>query len=477
MPKIPSYRRRRLPSTNVGAAPLDPSAANQAGTAVGAGLASIGKGLGDIGQALAEIEAKKRELRDNAAIADAVHAENDFTLNKERELEARVYTDPQQADEDRQLAASELQQLRDSQKDNMSQEAYANYLNRSKLKEASRLRRLEGIIWRKEVTLGQSKAAIALRDAHILEMSGNESAAQESIEAIKAGYEQYFPPGAFEEMVESSKIAALKTLGTQNGDMEAFEKAKEIVRSSTAISAEEALAELQRIDKLKEYTQNKASSAKKVRNLAIDEDFLGKIITSDLRQDEIEQSRLDESTKGMKGFQQLSKEQWTLYAEDSYKTPPETTTPEGLDVVISTITDYGKNVVDKEGAYRQLLDARYVDRALTQQEFEWAIEKIQNQYPRAVINDIETIAETNLKTVAKGWPWGTHKSEREEAKKVNLELLYWIDGQIAKDKVPTREEMNEISAQLIAQDGTLPKPTDEDLTQLSPEELLKRIKQ
>ena len=65
MPKIPSYRKQILPSTNVGAAPLPTSAANVAGGAVGQGLAALGGGISNIGQSLVKIVQMDNQNKDS----------------------------------------------------------------------------------------------------------------------------------------------------------------------------------------------------------------------------------------------------------------------------------------------------------------------------------------------------------------------------------------------------------------------------
>ena len=86
MPKIPSFRKQRLPSANVGAAPLPVSAANVAGGAIGQGLQSLGRGIGDVASTLQLLKDRDDKNKDSIATDSLNHIvkeENDkFDLRK-----------------------------------------------------------------------------------------------------------------------------------------------------------------------------------------------------------------------------------------------------------------------------------------------------------------------------------------------------------------------------------------------------------
>lgn len=69
MPRIPSYRQQKLPSTNIGAAPISPGAADVAGGAIGQGLSSFGQGLGNFGESMFKI--KQADDQNKDLIAEA----------------------------------------------------------------------------------------------------------------------------------------------------------------------------------------------------------------------------------------------------------------------------------------------------------------------------------------------------------------------------------------------------------------------
>ena len=67
MPKIPTYRQQVLPSTNVGAAPINMNAAYVQGGAVGQGIASIGQGIGNLGESMFKIKMMDMDNKDSLA--------------------------------------------------------------------------------------------------------------------------------------------------------------------------------------------------------------------------------------------------------------------------------------------------------------------------------------------------------------------------------------------------------------------------
>lgn len=272
------------------------------------------------------------------------------------------------------------------------------------------------------------------------------------------------------------QVATLKQMGVA-GDLGKFDEARELVQSSGAVfTSEETLAELRSIEMMKRFTASKTKDLAAVRNLAINEDFLPQIIDKTLTPDDIQISRLPDKA----GFGELSKNDWMFFADASYGPPPESTTPAGLNGALKTVIDFGKRRIAKESAYKELLTLRYSDKSITDTDFNSAVKRIQNPYPPQVTADIDAITQDNIKSIeGRGFLGGFIVTDKEEAKArdVNSDLLQWIDSQIEAGKEPTRQDMYQKSAELIAQTIT---PIKDDkkkgaLTELSDQELLKRI--
>ncbi len=460
-----------------------------AGGAIGRGLQGLGQGVGDVGQALAAIEQKKQKIRNDAAEADAVKSENDFVLGKQQELRGRTYANVNEAQTDREQVRQELEQLRANQASKMSEEAFGRYNNASKRNEAIRLRSFEGIIYKKEIELGQATASAGLKSANNVLLNPASTPqemeiAQGTIESIEEGFAQYFPPGGLDRLKVESQVAAHKQLGTQ-GDLVQFEAAREAIQKAPdfVFTAEEELAELRNIDILENRTKAKTEDLKFERDMAINEDFVQKIMTKNLDPDEIQSSRLDEGDKfgGIGEFGEITKNRWHQYNAASVDGLPLNPTPEGASKALETVIKHGKNRLNKENAYRELLDNRYIDKSITDEDFQRALNRIDNPYPRQTINDIEIVTDSVDISVAGSGFFDRLRfsdAERKQAAEVNSELLYWIDSEFKENRVPTQKEIFTKSKELISGTPQEPEPSkEEDISSLSDKELLKRITQ
>ncbi len=255
------------------------------------------------------------------------------------------------------------------------------------------------------------------------------------------------------------RVATLKQLGMA-GQEGAFDNARKLVQASSSVfTSEETLAELRSIDMIESFTDRKTKDLSAIRNLKINEDFIPELINKNLLPDTIQSSLLPDKASLTQG-NLLSKRDWMGYAAESYEPAPTTTTPDGLNLALDTVIDFGKLRISKEGAYKELLNARYLDRSITDADFNSAIKRIQNPYPRQVTADIEAVTDENIREVAKGGFFGRliqTDAEEERAKNINIELLAWIDDRIEQDKEPTRKEMQTRSAEL--RNGTVTVPT------------------
>lgn len=271
------------------------------------------------------------------------------------------------------------------------------------------------------------------------------------------------------------EISILKKQGVA-GDPEKFNEATELIQSSNIFTSEESLAELRSVDMLRDFTIRKTQDLKAVRNLQINEDFVSKVSGSDLLPDEIQSSTLPDKT-GLTEGNILSKKDWMGFAAASYDPPPADSSFDGVNNAIDAVIDFSQLRLSKEGAYKEILNLRYIDKEITDSQFAWAMNRINNPYPRQVITDIQAVTENNTTAFKnKGFNVFFPKKDKEKAKNVNVELIAWVDSQLEKDKEPTRKEMDQKSAELRAQSPVkLVEDAEDNIPGLSDEELLKRI--
>lgn len=152
--------------------------------------------------------------------------------------------------------------------------------------------------------------------------------------------------------------------------------------------------------------------------------------TAEQRYDIIDQSNIDD------------KEKWFGYIKGSYRDAPTISTPEGHDISYNAAYDAATLQVSPKEAYDILLEARFIDNSITDEQFKWAVDKIENPYPSHLVEDINSAVQKNLNNFNRVWSF-----DNERNKKVNESLLAWVDKLIEADKVPLFDFTNQMYAQ------------------------------
>jgi len=274
----------------------------------------------------------------------------------------------------------------------------------------------------------------------------------------------------------TGKISALSTLGYSDGNFEAFEEARKIARTEI-LDPTKSLDAVRGINLLEKQTKDKIEDIKYTRNLGIDQDFIGRIQNKTLFADDILKSKLDDRTSGDDQDMQISKTEWIEWVDGASGERPSETTPSAFGDGIDTVIKANQKTMGTIGAYREILDSTYAFNEMTDVDSQDMIRRIDTPYPLDVINNIETVVNSNRKAEKSVFK---HQSfEKINAARVNKRLLDWIDDyNVANGKYPTAEEMNSQSAHFRGNPTQIiptPEPKNEDVQSLSTEELLKRI--
>lgn len=177
------------------------------------------------------------------------------------------------------------------------------------------------------------------------------------------------------------------------------------------------------------------------------------------------------------------KEKWLGYVQGSYKEIKPTN--EGYNNTINAVIQFSQGQLSKQQAYDEILGARYGKLnkskrvvnagAIDDDQYGWAINKINSPYSKDEATTISSTLSNNRKQIAGYWESGKDLKKTQE---VNTEILNWIDRQ---DKFPTDEQIYNRSSELILGKRIAEPPkykivkNKEDLSQLSDEELIKRI--
>ena len=135
------------------------------------------------------------------------------------------------------------------------------------------------------------------------------------------------------------------------------------------------------------------------------------------RYDMVEQSKLSNNDKL----------KWQGYIKGSYQDAPTKNNPDGLFVSFNAVYDAATLENSPQESYDVLLEERFGKHNITNEQFLWAIDKIENPYPKPVLNALQATVKYN-RSVA--W-W-----DDEKDKEVNEKIIGFVDDLIKRDKVP-----------------------------------------
>ena len=156
------------------------------------------------------------------------------------------------------------------------------------------------------------------------------------------------------------------------------------------------------------------------------------IVEGQLTFDDIDQSQLLKADR----------EKWQKYITGSYKDAPTENTPKGHDISFNAVYDMATLQLSPVEAYDVLLEARFVDQSITDDQFNWGVDRIENPYPRDTMENINTTVQSNLGDFNRFF-----SLDKQRNKTVNESLITWVDAQIKDGKTPTRKEMYAMSSQ------------------------------
>ncbi len=251
------------------------------------------------------------------------------------------------------------------------------------------------------------------------------------------------------ELAVKSEVKSLYLVGE-------YQAARNVAtESGLGITEIESL--LNTINLIEERNEKKTKDLNFKKDMAVNDDFMTKVATGDLFPDEIKESRLPEKVAGgIFATGKLSQTEWLNYAKASYQDPPTVTVPDGYSAANDIVLAVGSKEMSREEAYRKLLDARYIRKQMTDDDFIWAANRITDPYEKSFAADLSAVVADNNKTLRGLGFFDKRKfSDKEKAKAMNVNrgLMGWVEARLEDDKPPTRVEMLDQSAHLIASDG------------------------
>ena len=183
-------------------------------------------------------------------------------------------------------------------------------------------------------------------------------------------------------------------------------------------------------------------------------DFSRKLTTADVSYDDIESA----------GFDKDIKELWQTWVKGSFDPAPAAATYQGINDAVGAVMDFNTLAISRESAYKKIMNARFTDKSITDDDYTWALSRIDNPYPKHVAENTRAIMNATEKYYHyKGtgfffdWIDAQEKQQLTARKKA---FLSWLDDEIeggkypgGKDMFAKMKEMDALSEEPIAAPG------------------------
>lgn len=420
MPRIPTHRKQRLPSTNVGAAPVPIGAAFAGSEKVGQGIAALGAGVSNLGSSLAQIAGANNKALDTSA-----SVKQDQAL-KEAEL------DYQKA------------KLENADPDSWPEARKAAYANaEAKMKEIK-----WGTSRSKELAAVQFGAYKENRDkATAIDVLGN------NIKAAEVDSEGAYIANPTPENLTRYKDSLKATTHPDLID----DKVKEATQNATALQIKGGYQRIIIDGGTKKEGRELIESALKKGSITPDQ---GQVLNSGLNSfvagTAREQTATTEETynefsdtvltgtMNMKDVQNSplsdkDKKKWIGYIDGSREPAPLRSEAEGSRSAWNAVFGFIEGRLDQQESQDKILTSMFIDGDMNNKDYNWAMGKLKEPYDQYVAGDMQQVA------LAVRDKWQDKYSDKELD--TVHSLFQWVDAQIASGKTPTKKEMNVMADQ------------------------------
>jgi hypothetical protein len=251
------------------------------------------------------------------------------------------------------------------------------------------------------------------------------------------------------QAVDSTFTAAISSIGTDwNKD-----KAYEIIKNS-GLSTDDVVTLGNRIDGYVSGQKKTTADNKYAKELTATTDFVKAIQSNSVNANIIEQAYPSNTGQSL-----IEKQKYyaILQGVNDIVTPQKFT-PDGGSSARQTVLDSATGKISTKAAYDDLMKARYVDRVIDDNTYQWAVQHIEKPYPQHMIGDIKSQLIANRKKISASssyfnpFQYGESGAEASKSNYVNQELMKWVDAQIEQKKTPSAKELFIRSQELMNSD-------------------------
>jgi len=491
VPRIPTYRSKRLPSTNVGQAPLNPSAANLNAQAPGRGFIGMQQGLSNLGQGMAnlggkifQVEQDKQELID---INSSIQAKNLRKMDAAQQERDEAELPPDQWAERARTRAVDLNtkiaklpfsdRARGLEELNNQYHVEAMYIGadtratKKIIKDTTDNAELDYLqsVSNTGLDSDETKTSFAKLDA-VYSKTLTEEAKKESIKNLTEKGQVVFADTQVKNIIPRlvDKLRSGETWQKEHrysaqDKREARDYDEQLLNDLVDKGIidryqmeESARKHANWIDDKAEEDIAIAKQATYDANITAYKEIIPALKSRELKRDDVERLNLDDEIK----------DRLKRYVSGSYEDAPVGSSVSGFDNIIGTVSDFQHGKLSELEAYDQLLDERYKYRTITQAEFDWAIAHIQKPYDSGFFGTMRDVLSSNRDDYN---GWVNTKADKAKAMSVNQDLIKWVDSQIDKGKEPSSDAMAEQSDLFRAGKGSTDSQTTTDVATEPPD--------
>jgi len=455
--KLPRYTATTPPPTETGLVRAqDIGALTNTGDAQYRAIAGAGRALQDASVLMFDIQQRKQKISDDTQTDKISQNIQIWAGEQEEALEKTLIETPEDAKKALAAFQASYNKMLNQEKegasigvkrnvDSLSTQIFPRLYNRAR--EITSAKFVDYTIVT-ETDMARAEAGsgdIEAADRRIDKLYENGIIGPKRAAAEKAKNQVVMVEGA----IENIKPVLISAIGDNNNKDDGYkalaESLKQLVDNNVLSETEAAEADKVLGDWMDNYVAGRIKATKEADKQLTREIYAKlsePIIDGKLTYDDIDNSDLLKSDK----------ELWKTYIKGSYKDAPTENTPQGHDISFNAVYDAATLQLSPKEAYDIILNARFVDRSITNDQFKWAIEKIDKPYPKDVLENLSVVTASNLQGESEidGEVYGYNRLWRLDKKRnmlVNESLITWVDRQIGDGKIPTKKEMYAMSSQ------------------------------
>jgi len=227
-------------------------------------------------------------------------------------------------------------------------------------------------------------------------------------------------------------------------------------KSYEYMDSQDLTSEQKRIigNKIDDYWEGREKATKK-SILNTYEDFSDKLAKGVFTGDDIDFSKLTEAEK----------KDWKEVLNGYRQESPAAASYDGINSITTIMTDVSTEKLGKGEALKMLADERYVAKTITDADYKFALNKINNPYPVYVIQTINGVLDASkVAFEEKGWGLFSDYIDRGEKKAYTEKtqgFLNWVESESKDGKYPNGEAMYNKMRELgvsVKTPQNLPKP-------------------